>query len=211
MPSNNIKRIVLTGGPCAGKTTALAAVVQHFSEKGYKVFTLPEVPTMVTQAGWNYMTTNHEFLLEGERLILNLQLQLEDRFQKLAKTYEEPCLIVCDRGTMDISAYLDPTLWQQITGEINVTDETLRQRYDAVVHLVTAAADGTEEFYNTFTNAQRYENADEEGRRIARMLDDKVANAWQAHPHVIRIENEKDFDHKTQKVIEAIEDIISTE
>lgn len=35
---NTIKRIVLTGGPCAGKTTALVKVIEHFTSLGYKVF-----------------------------------------------------------------------------------------------------------------------------------------------------------------------------
>ncbi len=48
---NTIKKIVLTGGPCAGKTTALVKIIDHFSGLGYKVFTIPEVPTMFTQAG----------------------------------------------------------------------------------------------------------------------------------------------------------------
>lgn len=55
---NNIKKIVLTGGPCAGKTTALVRIIEHFSGLGYKVFTIPEVPTMFTQAGMNYLTDN---------------------------------------------------------------------------------------------------------------------------------------------------------
>ena len=43
---NTIKKIVLTGGPCAGKTTALVKVIEHFTSLGYKVFTIPEVPTV---------------------------------------------------------------------------------------------------------------------------------------------------------------------
>ena len=54
----NIKRIVLTGGPCAGKTTALIKVIEHFNGLGYQVFTIPEVPTMFSQAGMNYLTDN---------------------------------------------------------------------------------------------------------------------------------------------------------
>ena len=42
-----IKKIVLTGGPCAGKTTALVKIVEYFSGMGYKVFTVPEVPDTV--------------------------------------------------------------------------------------------------------------------------------------------------------------------
>lgn len=64
---NTIKKIVLTGGPCAGKTTALVKIIDHFSGLGYKVFTIPEVPTMFTQAGMNYLTKNEKFFFEGEK------------------------------------------------------------------------------------------------------------------------------------------------
>ena len=61
---NTIKKIVLTGGPCAGKTTALVKVIEHFSSLGYKVFTIPEVPTLFTQSGMNYLTKNEKFFFE---------------------------------------------------------------------------------------------------------------------------------------------------
>ena len=77
---NTIKKIVLTGGPCAGKTTALVKVIDHFSGLGYKVFTIPEVPTMFTQAGMNYLTSNEEFFFEGEKATFQTQIDLEDSF-----------------------------------------------------------------------------------------------------------------------------------
>ena len=91
---NTIKKIVLTGGPCAGKTTALVKVIEHFSSLGYKVFTIPEVPTMFTQAGMNYLTSNKDFFYVGEKATLLTQLHLEDSFYKMAQTLEQPVLIV---------------------------------------------------------------------------------------------------------------------
>ena len=44
--NKNITRIALTGGPCAGKTTALAQIIEHFSDLGYLVYALPETPTL---------------------------------------------------------------------------------------------------------------------------------------------------------------------
>ena len=105
-----IKRIVLTGGPCAGKTTALVRVIEHFSSRGYKVFTIPEVPTMFTQSGMDYLTNNADFFYEGEKATLEVQLALEDKFMRMAETCTEPCVIVCDRGAMDISAYMTPEM-----------------------------------------------------------------------------------------------------
>ena len=106
MPNKNIKRIVLTGGPCAGKTTALVRVIEHFSSLGYKVFTVPEVPTMLIQAGMDYLTKNKDLFYTGEKATLQIQLMLEDQFMAMAETCSEPCVIICDRGTLDISTYL---------------------------------------------------------------------------------------------------------
>lgn len=58
-------------------------------------------------------------------------------------------------------------------------------RYDAVIHLVTAA-DGAEEFYTLETNEDgvRLESAEQ-----ARELDQKTGAAWSSHPAHVIIDN----------------------
>lgn len=202
-----IKRIVLTGGPCGGKTSALSRIQQHFANLGYKVFTVPEVPTMVTSSGWNYMTSNRAFYYEGEKVILELQLILEDEILHLAQTCTEPCLIICDRGALDISTYISAEMWHELCDSCHTTPEQLLSRYDAVLHLVTAA-DGAEHAYTTANNASRYEKADEEGLRLARELDKKQLQAWTSHPRLSVIDNSTDFEHKLQRVIDAITQVL---
>ena len=202
-----IKKIVLTGGPCAGKTTALVKIVEYFSGMGYKVFTVPEVPTLYSTAGWNYLTPNRQLYYEGERAILETQLALEDQFVRLAEVCTKPVLIVCDRGALDISAYITPEEWEEITAMAGSDSNQLRERYDAVLHLVSAA-DGAEQYYTTATNATRYEKADEEGLRIARELDKKVINAWSGHSHLRVINNHDDFNAKLNRVIKEISNVL---
>ena len=202
-----IKKIVLTGGPCAGKTTALVRVVDHFSSLGFKVFTVPEVPTLYSLGGWNYLTPNRRLYYEGERAILDTQLSLENNFQRMAEVCTKPVLIVCDRGTMDISAYMTPEMWADITALAGTNSSELRERYDAVLHLVSAA-DGAEQYYTTATNSTRYEKADEEGLRIARELDKKVIRAWTGHPHLRVINNHDDFEKKMNRVIREISHVL---
>lgn len=204
---NKIVKVVLTGGPCAGKTTALVRIIEHFTSLGYKVFTIPEVPTLYSQGGWNYLTPNRQLYYEGERAILNTQLALEDSFMRLAETCTKPTLIVCDRGTMDISAYMTPDMWEDITRKAGTNSNELRQRYDAVLHLVSAA-DGAEQYYTTATNATRYEQMNEEGLRIARELDKKVIKAWTGHPHLRVINNHDDFDCKMNRVLKEISNVL---
>lgn len=204
---HDIWKIVLTGGPCAGKTTALVRIIEHFSSLGFKVFTIPEVPTLFTQAGMNYLTKNQGFFYEGEKATLEIQLALEDKFLRMAQECTKPCIIVCDRGAMDISAYMAPETWENITRAVGTSTIELRERYDAVLHLVSAA-DGAEQYYTTANNAQRYEQMNEEGLRIARGLDKKVIQAWTGHPHMRVINNHDDFDCKMNRVIKEISNVL---
>lgn len=204
---SDIKKIVLTGGPCAGKTTALVKITEYFSGFGYKVFNVPEVPTIYSTAGWNYLTPNRDLYYQGERVILETQLAFEDQFMRLAEVCTKPVLIVCDRGTMDISAYITPKEWDEITAMAGTSTNALLERYDAVLHLVSAA-DGAEQYYTTATNATRYEQANEEGLRIARELDKKVIRAWTGHPHLRVINNHDDFQNKLNRVLNEISKVV---
>ena len=203
----DIKKIVLTGGPCAGKTTALVKITEYFSGFGYKVFNGPEVPTIYSTAGWNYLTPNRDLYYQGELAILETQLALENQFIKLAEVCHKPVLVVCDRGTLDISAYIKPEEWEEITAMAGTNSNELRERYDAVLHLVSAA-DGAEQYYTTATNATRYEQANEEGLRIARELDKKVIKAWTGHPHLRVINNHNDFENKLNRVLNEIAKVV---
>ena len=198
----DIKKIVLTGGPCAGKTTAFVKVIEHFSSRGYKVFTIPEVPTIFLQAGMDYLTKNQDWFYEGEKSTLEIQLALEDDFTRMAQTINGPVVIICDRGALDISAYLPTEMWEKITGLCNVTTQQLSDRYDAVLHLVSAA-DGAEQYYNTTSNEMRTE-----GIEKARLLDRKVIQAWTGHPHLRVINNHDNFDTKINRVLKEISAVL---
>jgi hypothetical protein len=47
----------------------------------------------------------------GDRSV-SPQMQFEDSVIGIARSYKAPTVIICDRGTMDISAYLLPNDWQ---------------------------------------------------------------------------------------------------
>lgn len=196
---NEITKIVLTGGPCAGKTTAMVRIIEYFTGLGYQVYTLPEIPTLCIQAGVNYLTDDPEYHYQSERSTLLMQIHLEDQFMEIASKCGKPAIVVCDRGTMDISTYLPEETWQALMNDIGTNTIQLRDsRYDAVLHLVSAA-NGAEEFYTTATNAARSEDA-----KTARKLDIKLITAWNGHPHLRIIDNSRDFENKLRRVIKEI-------
>ena len=54
----NVTRILLTGGPCAGKTTALASISQDLTQLGYKVLVVPEAATIFMKGGAMIVSSN---------------------------------------------------------------------------------------------------------------------------------------------------------
>ena len=71
----------------------------------------------------------------------------------------------------------------------------IRDNYDAVFHLVTAAK-GAEEFYTTENNSARTETVEQ-----ARVLDDRLISVWTGHPHFRVIDNEGSFGDKMKRLI----------
>ena len=93
--------------------------------------------------------------------LMKLQMSLEDNFIQIAMSSDQPSIILCDRGVMDGSAYTDENVWQAILDETGWSTMQLRdRRYEAVIHLVTAAQ-GATEFFTNQNNEARYESIEE--------------------------------------------------
>jgi CYTH domain-containing protein/predicted ATPase len=194
-----IHRIVLTGGPCGGKTTALVKIRERLESFGFRVYLVPESATLLLTGGVSVAGASPEQILAFEAALLRAQMALEEAFLQVAASTGAPSVLICDRGAMDVSAYLPPDLWQALLDEHGWTVVELRdRRYDAVVHLVTAA-EGAEAFYTTANNAARTETPEK-----ARELDARLRHAWVGHPHLRVVDNSTDFAGKVRRVIEAV-------
>ncbi len=49
--NSKITKILLTGGPCAGKTTSLAKMQNALDGKGFRVYCVPEAATLMMKGG----------------------------------------------------------------------------------------------------------------------------------------------------------------
>lgn len=192
-----ISKIVITGGPCGGKSTAMSWIQNAFTQMGYTVLFVPETATELISGGvapW-ICGSNADF----QKWLLKLQLEKESIFEQAALTMAiDKVLIVCDRGTIDNKAYMDDREFFETMQFIGCNEVELRDNYDAVFHLVTAAK-GAEEFYTTENNTARTETVEE-----AAALDDKLIAAWTGHPHLRVIDNSSTFEDKMKKLISEI-------
>ena len=58
-------------------------------------------------------------------------LQLEDTYFSLARTQTRHCLVICDRGAMDCSAYLPKEDWDRILELHQMNEVDLRDNRSA--------------------------------------------------------------------------------
>ncbi|MBQ8233290.1 MAG: AAA family ATPase [Lachnospiraceae bacterium] len=192
-----ISKIVITGGPCAGKSTAMSWVQNAFTQLGYTVLFVPETATELIGGGVTPWTCGTN--IDYQKCQMKLQVQKEEIFEQAARTMNgAKILIVCDRGALDNKAYMDAAEFDSVLDSIGSNEVELRDSYDAVFHLVTAAK-GAEAFYTTANNTARTETVEE-----AAALDDKLIAAWTGHPHFRVIDNTSDFEDKMKRLIAEI-------
>ena len=70
--------VALTGGPCGGKSSSLEQFRTELESRGVDVYTAPEVPTIIINAGAKYPGPNSPLIFAYEKSIIDLQMQVED-------------------------------------------------------------------------------------------------------------------------------------
>ena len=186
------KRIVLTGGPGGGKTTALDLFRREL--KG-KIASVPEAATMIFSGGIE-RTSDDKVTCAQQIAIFNLQRNLED----VQREKYPDCLILCDRGCLDGLAYW-PGSDEDFFRTMNTTLNDELDRYDAVIFFETAARSGQEIKSN---NPIRNES---EAKAI--VLDERLQQIWSQHPNFYLVGSSESFIRKIMFGIMTIENVIN--
>ncbi|MBQ9298341.1 MAG: AAA family ATPase [Clostridia bacterium] len=197
-----IWHLVLTGGPCSGKTTGIATIEKELSERGYYVLIVPETATELIGNGirpFGNCLDNFTF----QKVLFEKQLHKEKLYLEVAKKIEnEKVVIVYDRGLNDNKSYLSQGEFDNLLKAFDTDEISVKDRYDAVFHLVTAA-NGAEEYYTLENNASRTETPEQ-----ARQLDKKGIENWNGHPHLRIIDNSTDFKQKLNRLMAEIYSVL---
>ena len=195
-----ITRIVLTGGPAAGKTTLISRILNEFKqEAGWRVITIPESATDLISGFGIKPFGGCMSMLQFPDFVIADQLHKEQLALKAAEVVdEENVLIIYDRALMDDKAYITDEEFAQVLARFDGrTEADVLECYDAVLHLVTCAK-GAEFAYN-LGNAARTENIE-----FAREMDDRTLRAWSGHPNLCIIDNSVNFEDKLNRAMREI-------
>ena len=202
--AKRITKIVLTGGPAAGKTTLVSRVLKEFKqEDGWRVITIPETATELISGFGIKPFDNCMSMLQFQDFVVADQIHKEELALDAAQLVpEDNILILYDRALMDDKAYVSDEEFAQVIARFDGrTEERVLANYDRVLHLITCAK-GAEFAYN-YGNAARYETVE-----VAREKDDLTLRAWSTHPAVYVIDNSVNFEDKIDRAIAQIYRII---
>jgi len=190
--TNGRCRIVLTGGPGGGKTTA-ADLFRR--EIGQRVVIVPEAATMLFRGGFPRSNELHA-RKSAQSAIFHVQRHLEDVQSAL---YPERILL-CDRGTIDGAAYWPggPAEFFDFVGSTLVKELS---RYDAVLFFETAAAGGMSIEGGNPIRTESNEQAVE--------LDHRLRELWLKHPRAVVVPHHASFVKKIMLGLVALENIVA--
>ena len=196
--------IVLTGGPCAGKTTTTKSVKEYLENLGYHVLLLNECATELINGGIRPFGEGAISVFDFQNEILNLQLYKEKRYMDIVNKLPDDtkCIILSDRGILDSKAYLGEELFTKLLEKNNLSETNLGNQYDLVIHMVTVASD-VKNRYNTTTNSARFEDADE-----AIDLDKRTSEVWSHHKNLKVVEATDIIEEKIAQVQMIIKDFL---
>lgn len=184
-------RIVLTGGPGGGKTTAADLFRREIGER---VVIVPEAATMIFSGGFpRYPGAGPR--QAAQRAVYHVQRNLED----IQATRYPDRILLCDRGTVDGAAYW-PGEPEGFYADLGTTAEAELARYDAVIFFESAAVGG---MGIEGGNPVRRESLEE-----AVALDARLRRVWSGHPRFIVVNHQPSFFGKIARGLEILNELV---
>ncbi len=189
-----MRRIVLTGGPGAGKTVLSRAIVDRHPDQ------LRLVSESATQVYRALNTRRDRLDIEGrrevQRRIYHLQVEQEERIGRGSPG----SVLLLDRGTLDGSVYW-PGYPEEYWPQLGTTRHAELARYDAVIMLQTCAVLGVYDgdksnFCRTETSADAIASGD------------LLEGIWGDHPHMYRVPAFADFAEKLEAVDRVVSELL---
>ncbi len=192
MKTERCCRIVLTGGPGGGKTTAADL---YRREIGTEVVVVPEAATLLYTGGFP-RSEEPEVRKAIQRAIYHVQVDLEDAHS----AHYRSRVLLCDRGTVDGAAYW-PGEPDEFFAHLGTSLDDELARYDAVVFFETAAVGGIS---IEGGNPARIESNEEAVR-----LDLRLRDLWSKHPNFVLVPHHASFIKKVTSGLEQVARVVA--
>jgi hypothetical protein len=192
-----IPRVVLTGGPCGGKTTAVKYIQAQLPKYDITPIVVPELATLLFNSGIKWLDMKSpERQYHFQANMIRQQIVNEEMFFSFAYLAPGKKVMICDRGTIDNMVYSKDEWHEDILSQVGSLGY-LKRRYDGIIHL-NSLAHGDNYLLD---NPARYESKEE-----AVAMDERTFEMWQRGPESfhVRIPHHETLENKLAQVLDYI-------
>ncbi len=195
-----MKRILFTGGAGAGKTSTIEYVKNYYESKGFDVFIINEVPTMLLNNGFNSKKCGK---LEFLELISKIELYLRDVLEKeTEKSSNKNKIMLIDKCPVDNMAFIKREELDKMLEKLNTSYYEIINSFDLIIYLETIAKDYPE-LYTNENNKNR--TLDKE---LAVSRNNRLLEVYKESNKRVIIKGYKDIKDKQERVIDEIEKVL---
>lgn len=142
----NTYKIVLTGGPCSGKTTSLEYLSKKLIDDGYSVDIIDETADSLFKLG--YIPNVNISVFDFQNLLFKIQVLKEYISEGKSK------IMLCDRGLLDGKAYIDKDDFDKILDSNKINEKIILNTYDGALYFRSISY----EYPEIFTKKRIYES-----------------------------------------------------
>jgi len=197
-----VKKIVLTGGPCAGKTQILKFLKDELTKSGYYVIVVSETASEYIRN--NVLPNNdRQHTLMFQDLILCTQYVKERSTEIYAEFIKKNnnVVILYDRALMDNRAYFSQEDYDNLLRKYGINEMEMIDKYDLVIDLVSTASLKPDSYELNDTRSESIEDASR--------IDKLTSLAWLLHRNLKVIKPTDELEEKANIVLNLILELLN--
>lgn len=198
----NIKRITVTGPPCAGKSTIIKTFSREFKDT---IQCVPEIATIViTELGITPETKESSIVLTKEfgHTLYYVQQSLEKLSEEIARKTGKKALLL-DKSCLDVAVHflrIGETL-KEYENYFNTTILNNYKESDLVLFLGLPRKD-------IYDNVKKNNAARRETYEEAKHAEEVYLKVWQNHPSLVYIKNNSNWTQLLDKARKTVRDFL---
>ena len=182
-------KIVLTGGPCGGKTDSIEFLSQKLTEQNYLVKIVDETANSLLKLG--YMPSENISTFDFQNLLFKIQFLNE--YMSESKTN----ILLCDRGLFDGKVYMGNDDFQKILALNKVKEKEAFSTYDGALYFRSISY----EYPDEFSKKRIYESPE-----IGRIRDERCKEIWIDKIVPCNYDNLDGFENKQKMIYLALKE-----
>lgn len=180
-------KIVLTGGPCGGKTESIQFLSDKLIEQHYSVKIIDETANSLLRLG--YMPSVNISIFDFQNLLFKIQFLNE--YMSEGKSN----ILLCDRGLFDGKVYIGNDDFQKILDLNKVKEKEVFSTYDGALYFRSISY----EYPDEFSKKRIYESPE-----VGRIRDERCKEIWIDKIVPCNYDNLDGFENKQKMIYLAL-------